>query len=279
MISNQNSSTNTKTPIRKGDVTEYSKRAALRRVVLRTHDSLTRFFNTVIKSPACASYVEKLHCHVDLGKPTSAERLIQDITLLSGISAHLDQCVISLDLLISIRERLMQELQGKPYHPALDVRLRQSMFLSLLGHLRNLTTLRMTIHRRAHKTLSWLRSGLQQHYPGNLTKDVLCLNTCPSLKKIAFCAAEDYDPTESSIWHPLTLWPLIDLPEVEELEVDTSPGSSKHTSTNPSANLISSGDHDKLEVDNDENNPDEEPTPCDRSSDLAEASRLVVCGA
>jgi hypothetical protein len=140
--------------VRTGEVAECAKRAALRRVVLRDHDSMTRFFIAVVKSPACAGYVEELHCHLDLSKHTTAGHLSHDITLLSSLSEHLDRCPISLDILICIREHMVQEVSAQPYRPALDVRLRQAMLLSLLGHLRNLHTLRMTIYGGAHQTLS-----------------------------------------------------------------------------------------------------------------------------
>jgi hypothetical protein len=242
----------------KGEVTEASKRAALQRVVLRDHNSLTRFFTTVVKSPACASYVEELHCHVDLSQHTSAEQLNQDIALLSNVLMHLDQCLISLDVLISIREHRMRESGNEPYLPALDVRLRQAIFLSLLGHLRNLKTLRMTIHGSAYKTLAWLCLELPQHYPTELTQSVPCLNTCPSLKEITLCASEDYTP--SSIWHPLTLWPLIDLPEVEELQVENSPASCNPTSAIPGPDAVddttSSDNSDSEDDTSDEENDD-----------------------
>jgi hypothetical protein len=242
----------------KGEVTDASKRAALQRVVLRGHNSLTRFFTTVIKSPACASYVEELHCHVDLSQHTSAEQLNQDIALLSNVLMHLDQCLISLDVLISIKEHRMRDPGNEPYLPALDVRLRQAIFLSLLGHLRNLKTLRMTIHGSAYKTFAWLCLELPQHYPTELTKSVPCLNTCPSLKKIIFCASEDYTP--SSIWHPLTLWPLIDLPEVEELQVENSPASYNATGaiSGPDAvdDTTPSDDSDSNDDTSDEENDD-----------------------
>jgi hypothetical protein len=244
----------------KGEVTEASKRAALRRVVLRDHDSLTRFFTTVIRSPACASYVEELHCHVDLSQHTSAEQLRQDIALLSGVLVHLDECLISLDVLITIKGHKTRELGNEPYLPSLDVRFRQAMYLSLLGHLRNLKTLRMTIYGSAYKTLAWLCLELPQHYPTELTKSVPCHNTCPLLKKITFCAAEDYTP--SSIWHPLTLWPLIDLPEVEELQVDSTQCTWKpmqsvlHTAaaddTSSSDDSDSDGDDDTSDEENDD---------------------------
>jgi hypothetical protein len=242
----------------KGEVTEASKRAALRRVVLRDHDSLTRFFTTVIKSPACASYVEELHCHVDLSQHTSAEQLRQDIALLSGVLVHLDECLINLDVLITINEHKMREFGNELYLPSLDVRLRQAMHLSLLGHLRNLNTLRMTIYGSSYKTLAWLRLELPQHYPTELTKSVPCLNTCPLLKKITFCATEDYTP--SSIWHPLSLWPLIDLPEVEELQVDSTQCTWKPMQsvlrTDEVDNTISSDDSDTDDDTSDEENDD-----------------------
>jgi hypothetical protein len=242
----------------KGEVTEASKRAALQRVVLRDHDSLTRLFITVIKLPACASYVEELHCHVDLSQHTSADQLNQDIALLSNALVHLDQCLISLDVLISIKEHKMRESGNEPYLPALDVRLRQAMFLSLLGHLRNLKALRMTIYGSAYKTLAWLCLELPQHYLTELTKSVPCFNTCPLLKKVIFCASENYTP--SSIWHPLTLWPLIDLPEVEELQVENSPASCNPTSAVPGPDAVgdttpsddSDSDDDTSEEENDD---------------------------
>ncbi|KAK4149239.1 hypothetical protein C8A00DRAFT_38160 [Chaetomidium leptoderma] len=208
--------------MRTGQVTAHTKRAVLQRVVLRDYDSLARFFITVIKSPVCASYVKELHCYVDLSQYTSAERLNHDVARLSGISDHLDCCPISLDILVSIREHLIQQqVEGKPYRPALDIRFRQAMFLSLLAHLRNLHTLRMTIHGPAQKSLSWLRSEIIQQYPGYLVADVPCLTVCPFLHKVSFHAADDYRP--SHIWHPLTLWPLIDLPEIEDLEIENNP--------------------------------------------------------
>ncbi|KAK4119743.1 hypothetical protein N657DRAFT_649889 [Parathielavia appendiculata] len=66
---------------------------------------------------------------------------------------------------------MVQELDDRRYHPALSVRLRQAVFLSFLGHLRNLATLRMTIHSSAHETLSCPAYGIHSH-SGHLS-------TCP----------------------------------------------------------------------------------------------------
>jgi len=208
------------TAMRLGHLTPTAQQAILRRVVLRDHKALTQFFVAIIRAPACTSHVEELHCHLDLGQHTTAENFCNDITLLSDLS-HLDHCSISLDILISIKDHMLKEVDDQlPYRPALDVRFRQAIFLSLLGHLRNLKTLRMTVHGRAHETLSWLNRELQFHYPRQLTETVPCKDVCRSPTKITLCAADDYDP--SAPWHPLVLWPLIDLPEVQDLEIDNN---------------------------------------------------------
>ncbi|KAG7284330.1 hypothetical protein NEMBOFW57_010702 [Staphylotrichum longicolle] len=174
----------------------------------------------IIRSPASAFYVEELHCHLDLGQHTTADSFSNDIALLSELP-HLDHCLISLDILISIREHTLKEVEGQFYRPASDLRFRQAIFLSLLGHLRNLKTLRMTVHGGAHQAFSWFNREFQFHYPRQLNESVPCVNVCRSPTKITLCAADNYDP--SAPWHPLTLRPLIDLPEIQELEIENNP--------------------------------------------------------
>ena len=235
--------------MRTNRLTHRAKRAIFRRVVLRDADALTRFFVAVIRYPPCAALVEELHCHVDLGLHTSGRRLTCDITLISNLAEHIDRCPVSLDLLAAVRDHLVKELtDNRPYYPVTDLRFRQAMFFSLLGHLRNLHTLRMTIHGPAHKTLSFLRASIQRHLVP-FSQHRACVSLCPSLRKVSFHAAGSYHPP--TLWHPLAMWTLIDLPSVEELEVEDNPAT-WNTDTTPSSSSKYHTGPDNNDDDNDD---------------------------
>ncbi|KAL2015712.1 hypothetical protein VTK56DRAFT_4908 [Thermocarpiscus australiensis] len=234
-----------------GLLSKATKRAVFRRVVIRDPGALTRFFMALIKSPECAAMVEELHCYVDLGNPTSAARLDQDITLVSSISEHLDRCEISLGLLTCMRDQLEIELTDQPYQPQLDVRFRQAIFLSLLGHLPSLRTLRLTVHGQAVRTLAWLRCAVQRHYSRPFDDPEPCRHPCPSLKKLTFHAVDSYQPTD--LWHPFALWTLIDHPSLEELEIDNS----QLTATRLSNQELTNTSNSTLLLDEDDNSDDE----------------------
>ncbi|KAL2264051.1 hypothetical protein VTK26DRAFT_2837 [Humicola hyalothermophila] len=204
-----------------GQLTQRTKRAILGRVVLRDLESLTHFFLVIIRSPHCAQYVKALHCRVDLGNHTSPTRLNRDMVLVSSLSHHLHRCPISVELLRATRDHIVAELSDKPYDSDLDARFRQAMFLSLLGHLQNLETLRFTLHGHANETPSWLRSAIQRHIPIRFAEAEPCRYPCRSLRKLIFSPADTYRP--ASLWHPCCLWPLMDLRNVEVLEVEHDP--------------------------------------------------------
>ena len=177
-----------------------TKQAILGRVVLRDFEALTRFFVAIITSPESARFVKELHYHVDLGSYTSSHRLNRDMVLISGLSHHLDRCPISLELLIVMKDQLAAELGNLAYGPRLEMRFRQAMFLSLLGHLHSLNTVCITIHGQAYDNLSWLRSAIQSHFPGPFADDEPCLYPCRSLCKLIFYAADSYQL--ATVWHP-----------------------------------------------------------------------------
>ncbi|SPQ25723.1 9f4bbf39-9ffe-4e22-9bd9-f6859a94c9a2 [Thermothielavioides terrestris] len=216
-----------------GAVSKATTQAALRRVVLHDHGSVVRFFMTSVRYPACVSSVEELHCHVNLGCHSSKERLDYDVECVESLSTHLDYCRVSLGILKSIHQLMASELADESYRAALDLRFRQSVFFSLLGHLRSIHTLRMTVYPGASQGLRWLSSELQHRYPEYIASVAPCLSPCPSLRKVALCATAAYPATDP--WPPLSLWPLINLPTVEELELETCPGSQIAVDTLPCA--------------------------------------------
>lgn len=48
-----------------------------------------------------------------------------------------------------------------------------------------------------------------------------CHFLCPRLKTICFYSADNF--LQNNIWHPISLWPLITLPSVEEIQIENNP--------------------------------------------------------
>lgn len=67
----------------------------LGRVSIYDHDTLMRFFITIIRSPECAQYVEQVDCYVNPSEQAYAKRLGRDMAMLDSVFPHLRHCSMS----------------------------------------------------------------------------------------------------------------------------------------------------------------------------------------
>jgi hypothetical protein len=173
--------------VRTKSITEASKEIMLRRFFIHDHDILMRFFITIIRSPECMQYVEELDCHVDLTKHASAERLGRDMAMLNSVFRHLRHCSMSRELLACMHKYSLRGGGNKqPYDAAADIRFRQAVLLSLLAHLRRLTTLHITINCEGEGGLRRLGDRIIRVAARARAEDVIpCADLRPYLKRVS----------------------------------------------------------------------------------------------